>query len=301
MLKKRVADKLDEVLCRLGMNTISWSNVISGFCNKIELLSTKSNYNKLLKSLFSSNDLHEFNSYVFESLFAYDFESREHPLLYEVKQMEFGNSSIDFCYELSVSKKIYFELRNIQQKKFITDFIEHQLSNTNQYEILLDGADEKLETIRLQNLILSKCQKDDGEPIKFGHVNANNLNFIVVNISELHLGGIDDADCVLTLYGDRCMNPFYRRGIFGMWQKLNDKPTVEEKEYSVRFQHFRNTIHGVMFTRYMKGSGMMSKMYFDRELEYFPILNTNLLDKETCISIYIQLGSFLHKWKTAND
>jgi len=271
------------------------------FRKKIELLSTKSNYNKLLKSIFSSNDLHEFNSYVFEALFAYDFESRGHQLLYEVKQMEYGNSSIDFCYELSESKKIYFELRNIQQRKLIIDSIEHQLSNTNQYEILLDGADEKLETIRLQKLILSKCQKDDGEPIKFSNLSGNNLNFIVLNISELHLGGIDDADCVLTLYGDVCMNPFYRRGIFGMWQKLNSNPTVENKEYYDGFQHFRDTIHGVMFTRYMKDSGMMGKMYFDRELEYFPILNTNLLEKETCISISNKLGSFLRKWKTANN
>jgi DNA-binding sugar fermentation-stimulating protein len=41
--------------------------------------------------------------------------------------MDYGNSSIDFCYQLPESRKLYFELRNVQQRKLITDSIDHQL------------------------------------------------------------------------------------------------------------------------------------------------------------------------------
>ncbi|MFZ2398983.1 MAG: hypothetical protein WAW31_10035 [Smithella sp.] len=133
MNKERNNDRLLGVLSRLGMDMteypkgISWSQEISLFRKKMELLATTSGYHRLLKSLYASNDLDEFNSYIFEVLFAYDFESRGYPLKYEVKQMDYGNSSIDFCYQLPESRKLYFELRNVQQRKLITDSIDHQL------------------------------------------------------------------------------------------------------------------------------------------------------------------------------
>ena len=100
MKKEEIGLKLNKVLTRFGINTTYHASVISGFRQKLEFLFDSNRYNGLLKRLFSSNDRSEFNSYVFESLFAYDFESKGHRLTYEVKQLSSGNSSIDFRYSV---------------------------------------------------------------------------------------------------------------------------------------------------------------------------------------------------------
>lgn len=295
MTNEEIKIKLDAVLNRLGMDAKAWSEFVSRFQTKLELLAARGNYKELLKSLFSSNDLSEFNSYVFEVLFAYDFESNNKTLIYEVNQAPSECSSIDFFYH-NDNIKIYFELRLIQQRNWITTQIKSQLAVNNFCETLLNGNDETDEAIRIQNLILSKCQTSDGKPTKFYTVKDGTLNFIVLNISELHLGMIDKADCFLPMYGDKNIHFLYRRGIFGMWQSsplYNSE--IEQKLYE-KFRHFRETIHGVLFVRYVKGSGYFNNMFIDRELEYFAILNNNILSKKTSDRIGLELASFLPHW-----
>ncbi len=238
---EEIEHKLNAVLSRLGMDTNARSDTISFFRKKLELLSETKKYNGLLKSLFASNNLSEFNSYVFEALFAYDFQSKKQSLTYEVTPLTDSNSSVDFYYELD-DFNIYFELRLVQQKNEISKSIETQLATNNSYEIQLNGEDEARETIRLQNLILSKCQRTDGTPIKFKTPEEGTLNFIVINLSELHLGMIDKLDCLLTMYGDKSVPSFCRLGIFGMWQDLIEISTKEEKALHEKFQYFRETI-----------------------------------------------------------
>lgn len=295
MDKKEVKLKLDKVLSRFGMDTTVWSETISHFREKLELLSERNTYNNLLKSLFASNDLSEFNSYLFEVMFSYDFEIFERPLIYEVNQLKGDSSSIDFLYK-SDEFIICFELRLIQQRNCITTSIESQLAVNKFSETLLNGDDETVETIRLQNLILSKCQKPDGTPIKFSVPQKDSLNFIVINISELHLSMIDKFDCLLTMYGDVGVPELFRRGIFGMWQELHDKSSEIEIQYHDKFKHFRETIHGVLFVRYVKDIGHMGRIYIDRELEYFAILNNNLLSREVYDLVIGKLALFLRKW-----
>ncbi len=295
MTNEEVKIKLDAVLNRLGMDSKAWVELISRFRAKLELLAARGNYNELLKSLFSSNDLSEFNSYVFEALFAFDFESKNKKLIYEVNQIPNEGSSIDFYYQTD-NHKIYFELRLIQQRNWITTQIESQLAANHTCETLLDGNDETDEAIRIQNLILSKCQTTDGKPIKFHTPKEGELNLIVLNISELHLGMIDKADCFLPMYGDRKLPYLYHRGIFGMWQVSPIYNSEIEQKCHDKFRHFRETIHGVLFARYVKGSGYLNKMYIDRELEYFAILNNNLLSNETAELVGKELASFLQYW-----
>lgn len=300
MNKEAVRTKLEKVLTRLGMDTKAWLETISHFLAKVELLAEVNSYNKLLKSLFASNDLSEFNSYVFEVMFAYDFESKQQPLTYEVCQLTSEKTSVDFCYK-SNKITILFELRLIQQRSWITESISKQLEENKFSQTLLNGNDEAHETVRLQNLILQKCQNEEGEPIKFYETENGFFNFIVLNISELHLSMIDKADCFLTMYGDSNVPHLYRRGIFGMWQELPENYSEIKKRFYDKFQYFRETIHGVLFVRYVKGSGYMSRMYIDRELEYFAILNNNLLPKETSDLVIGKLASFLPEWSEKNS
>src|SRR4030067_587070 len=93
--------KLDITFAKnLGVNVNSgFKNDIDVFKEKIILLANTGRYNKLVESLLRSKDRIEFNSYVFEAYFAYDFEVNSHQLEYEVKNLSESLTSIDYCYE----------------------------------------------------------------------------------------------------------------------------------------------------------------------------------------------------------
>lgn len=297
MNKEDIVHKLDTTLQRFNMKIETWADLIEKFRIKIELLFDAGNYSNLFKALFSSNELNEFNSYVFEALFAHDFQSNNHSLIYEVKQLTDSDSSIDFCYKIDEHKTIHFELQLIKQRQHITNSIKSQLKKSQSFEIQLNGEDEKNDTIRIQNLILSKCQKDDGTPIKFGEPREGLYNFIVINLAEIHLGMVDKYDCVLSMYGDSSVPPHCRRGMFGLCQNISDNPSEEESDLFNKFSHFRKTIHGVLFVRYVKDSGILDGMYIDRDLEYFMVTNNNLMKEEDGKAIEENLSSFLPAWQ----
>lgn len=303
-IKEDIKTKLNTVLNRFGMNPLNWIDKVGGFRQKLELLSSSDRYNKLLKSLFSSNELGEFNSYVFEVLFAYDFESKSHILLYEVRQSTEENTSVDFCYNLDDQKKVYFELRLINQRHRITKLIEWQLKTRKYSEISLNGQDDIKETIRLQNLILSKCQNDNGKPIKFCKVTEGIYNIIVVNASGTYLNMIDRDDCIVTMYGSDSSPIFYHGlNIFGLCQQLGQDASNDEKKYYHKFQYFRETIHGVLFVKFAQNDAIIldNRMHLDGELEYFLIGNENLWQQQNCNLVAEKLGSFLKKWSAKRN
>lgn len=117
MKKEDIKNKLNSVLAKFGVDTLFYSGVIADFRQKLQFLLDldEGNYRKLFKNFFSSREKNEFNSYVFEALFAYDFESKGNKLIHEVKQLP--RDDIDFLYEIDCKKKIYFELIFIIQRK----------------------------------------------------------------------------------------------------------------------------------------------------------------------------------------
>lgn len=289
-------DKLYKTLRRLGISCpADWHNHINILSRKLEFLENLRRYDGLLRKIFASNEKNEFNSYAFEAAFAYDFESKGHQLKYEVKNLSESLTSIDYCFETE-GRKIYFELRVINQRDALTTDMGVQLKNNGFYEILQGGEEEQLETIRLQNSILDKCQDKEGTPIKFGHEEGGN-NFIVVFVSALHLGMIDKEDCLLAMYGDEGVSTDARRDIFGLCQQLSDDATRKKQQYYMKFDHFRKTIHGVLFVKNACRGGDLS-CFVDLELQYFLIGNNTILDKEEGNSI-IEKISFLQPWQNS--
>ena len=299
MEKDSVQNKLDKVLSGLKMNTIIWADYISPFYKKLGFLNNTNRYGRLLRSLFSSKDLAEFNGYVFEALFAYDFESKGQALNYEVKQLPSGNSSIDFCYSLDDKRKVYFELRLVMQRAWVTAFEQSQLKTYNHFQIELGGNDQKEEIIRLQNILLNKCQDATGVPIKFRDVSEGIYNFMVVNISEIQLTMFDEWDALLAAYGDPGVPLFYRLGLFGLFQNLNVNSNGNEEDLHKKSKHFRETICGILFVKFSRSN--FGKIYIGRNLEYLPILNNNLVLAEERILIETRLASFLNRWSKRNS
>lgn len=297
MGKDSVENKLDKVLSGLNMDTVIWADYISPFCKKLELLSSGKRYGRLLRSLFSSKDIAEFNGYVFEALFAYDFESKGQALSYEVKQLPSGKSSIDFCYSFDDKRKIYFELRLVTQRAWIRALEGAELKAYNCFQIELGGNDQREEIIRLQNILLNKCQDATGVPIKFRDVSEGIYNLMVVNISEIQLTMFDEWDGLLSAYGDPAVPLFYRLGLFGLFQNLNANPNGEE--LYKKFSHFRETICGILFVKFSKSN--LGKIYIDRNLEYLLILNNNLVSTEERKLIETRFDSLLNRWAKRNS
>lgn len=272
---------------------------IADFKEKLARLLIAGRYKKLIKSILSSKDRKEFNTYVFEVLFAYHFESKGLPLLYEVKQICNSVSSIDFLLTTKEEVKIYFELRLLYQKESLNSYIKSQLNNTGMYEVIRNGQDEKDEIIRLQNLILNKCQDKNRNPIKFyrNPQVANTYNIIVVYVSDLFLTMIDKDDCMLSMYGDQAVPPYAQRKIFGLCQELSGISPDWVKECYYKFKHFRETIHGVLF---VKNSAQPMRHYgdliLDLELEYYLIGNNNLIEKDKFSEICKELQKYLNPW-----
>jgi len=287
--------KLYKTLQRLGISKpAEWQEYIIILLKKLEFLNDLQRYDGLCKRIFSSNERNEFNSYAFEAAFAYDFEVHGHQLEYEISILSDSLTSIDYCYAIE-GRKIYFELRVINQRAALTGSMEDQLKHCGAYKIHQDGKDEQQEIIRLQNLILSKCQDEEGNPIKFGQKEGS-YNFIVVFVSALHLTMIDKFDCLLAMYGDEGVPlSILRRGVFGLCQQLSVHATEENRQYYEKFNHFRETIHGVLFVKNASRGGD-SNYLVDLELQYFLLGNNTILEKKVGDAIIEKLSSFLLTW-----
>ena len=102
MMRNEIHTKLTDVIGQFCNNVSVWSDEISAFSKKLELLFDTGRYKKLLKSIFEKKEVNDFNDFAFESDFAYDFESKGQQLDYENKEQTMGNKSIDFCYKFDV-------------------------------------------------------------------------------------------------------------------------------------------------------------------------------------------------------
>ena len=173
-------------------------NGVDGLLTKLEPLEKTGRYGKLVKSILSANDRSNFLAFVFESTFAYQFESVGRHLKYEVKQVGAASSSIDFLYKSECGMSVYFEARLIQQDSDTSQSVRDQLEKFCLYRASMDGEDEGREIRRLQGIILSKVQKEDGTPQKFTRAAEGIVNIVVVDVSDLILAAIDRVtDCRL--------------------------------------------------------------------------------------------------------
>ena len=279
MEKDEIKTKLKQVINQFcpDNDATPWSNEISAFSKKLELLFDKSRYNGLLKGIFRQNNVNQFNDYAFEASFAYDFESKDEKLIYEVKKRTDDNTSIDFIYKFDDFAEMCFELG-----------MKHRPENNNSAEDL-----EMEEIIKVQNKIKEKCEDEDGNPIKFGDVKEGIYHFIVFNVSEPIYNMFDKISCKLVMYGDEMVSSINRRGIFGLCQQLPKNAPDCIKEHYSRFQHFRETIHGVLF---VKNLSIGNTRYICSDMEYLLINNYNLLEKQEFEGIVKKLESFLKAW-----
>ena len=272
-----IRSDLEAAIATAGYRTIDLHAAgLDQLLAKLELLDRTQRYRALLHSLRGCNDRSNLRSILLEATFAHAFEAQDLPLQYEIAQLPGASSTIDFRRSKAGGNRYNFEMRLVQQQAEITRSIEDQLAHTGWYEVSFGGDGEQREIIRLQSVILSKCQDEHGRPVKFLAVVHGEFNFIVVDVSDLMLGGLDKKDCELAMYGGPGVPPYARRDVFGLFQ-VPFNSQAPHMELGARFEHFRGTIHGVLFLRRLPRDNPINF-----KLAFFLVLNPSrpLLDDD---------------------
>lgn len=283
-LKKRLNKTFD----KLGLKNRTDLDILLA---KLDLLENTKRYSLLLSDLFNCNDISNFKSCLFETTFAHAFESANISLTYEAKQSNEHHTTVDFLRETEDGRKIYFELRVIQQRDQINKNINIQLNLNNMYSISLIGSGEQEEIVRLQSNILSKTQNKNGQPIKFFSNEKGTFNIVVAELSEIILGVVDRDDYMLAAYGDPYVEEFARRNIFGLFQKPKSNYPANILSIADRFSHFRKTIHGILFVVKHFNS---TPLVFD--LMYYFVPNMNLVSESDTVIINQDIRTALRPW-----
>jgi len=283
-LKKR----LNMTFAKLGLKNRTDLDVLLA---KLELLKNTKRYSLLLSELFNCNDISNFKSCIVEITFAHAFEFANIPLTYEAKQSNEHHSTVDFLRETEDGRKIYFELRIIQQRDKIRKDIGIQLNLKNMYSVSLNGTGEQEEIVRLQSNILSKTQDRNGQPIKFFSNEQGTFNIVVAELSEIILGAVDKDDCMLAAYGDPYVRESVRRKIFGLFQEPESSYPTHILSIADRFSHFRKTIHGILFTvRHSNSTPLVL------DLMYYFVPNMNLVSRSDAVILNQDIRTALQPW-----
>ncbi len=249
-------------------------NRLTPLVEKLELLRNAGHYTRLLSNLLAANDSANLRSLVLEATFAYHFQSIGMPLQYEVRRRPDDETSIDFLRQTEWGKTLCIEMRLVQQRHGITTLFEEQLRRSAYFGTLSDGADDRAETLRLQRLVLEKAVNARGQLTKFSPEDINTYNIVAIEVSELHLGMIDDLDCRLVAYGDPAVPDHARRGLFGLFQESCPEYPDHIQEVAARFAPFRDTVHAILFLRQVPPAHPINY-----RLEYLLIRNRQLVTR----------------------
>ena len=289
-------DRLASALCASGYQVRSDENRLAPLADKLDLLRSTGRYARLISDLFATNDGANLRSLALEVTFAYQFEVAGIPLRYEVRHRPDDETSVDFLREADSGQKLCIEMRLVQQRQAITTLFEEQLRNSPYFGTTLNGVEDRAETLRLQRLILEKAVNSRGELIKFPPDAANSYNVVAIEVSELHLGMIDDADCLLATYGDPAVHEFMRRQLFGLFQEARPEYPLHIHELAASFAPFRAAVHGVLFLRKVPPG---SPINF--HLEYLFVHNRTLMTAEEATSIAHDIHGAMDVWKSVRN
>lgn len=288
-LRRRLADALSAS----GYPVKPDENRLTPLAKKLDFLLETNRYSRLISRLLDANDGANLRSLVLEVTFAFQFENARIPLRYEVRLRSDDETSIDFLCESESGKELCIEMRLVQQRQMLTTLFEQQLRESDYFGTILDRADDRADTLRLQRLILEKAVNSRGERIKFESGGANSYNIVAIEVSELHLGMIDHADCVLAAYGDPAVPQLARRQMFGLFQEPRPEYPQHIHDVAARFTPFRQAVHAILFLKKIP-----SENPINHRLKYLLIRNRQLMSSEEAKKIAYIFNGAMDTWKS---
>ena len=138
--------------------------------------------------------------------------------------------------------------------------------------------------------INARCQL-----IKFSADDEDSYNIVAIEVSELHLGMIDDMDCALVAYGDPVVPEHARRELFGLFQEPQTDYPSYIQEVAARYAPFRSSVHAVLFLRKVPPTHPINY-----DLEYLFTENPGLMTKMERIRVVGEFDRALNVWESVS-
>jgi hypothetical protein len=210
---------------------------------KVQRLEAHKDFAPLLKQLVGARDEGDFRGRALEVNIAAAFLDGGIRLHYEGKQGQPGN--VDFWFDVA-DRTVFIEAKLLGQSASTKADIKAQLQRAPTWQKIL--SDDTADIVRMQRDIFAK-----GSIKKFAPVpQANWVNLVTIDMSELQLGAVDPWDCLLAAMGNSAVPETCRRpGVVGAFEHLT-APDAESQRWITDVHravepHLRGYLHGVLF------------------------------------------------------
>ncbi len=217
---------------------------------KTNRLEATGKYNALMQQFRSAREPGDFRGRVLEVNFADLFVQKGIELQYGAKQEMTGD--IDFCWPFK-GYQVFIEMKLLGQDQNTKKSIDQQLVATGSCATFI--TDDTRDVARIQRDIFQKSSTKKFNP----ELKPTRINLVAIDISELPLGTVDIADCLLAAGGNEiasryCHSACLRPAIVGVFESKDKSLTAEQAEWVKCFHqtsdaepHPRDYIHGVLF------------------------------------------------------
>jgi len=261
---------------------------------KISRLEATGGYGQLFKQLSSSREQGDFRGRVLEVNFADLFQRNGQHLVYGARQGMTGD--IDFLWRVD-GLEVFIEMKLLRQDKASLDAMNLQLEAGGVYASHV--TDDTRDIGRMQLDLISKAGTTKFNP----QPQAGWINLVAIDVTELQLGMVDVADCVLAAAGNREVQHFYpdspytRPNVVGFFEKPAEATLTEEQRNWLTAMHRPNSaaphprdyLHGALFLfRHPKDTAALSY-----ELNAVLVWNRLLVAHEKAVRIYEAMRPFL--------
>ncbi|MDB6084731.1 MAG: integrase family protein [Gammaproteobacteria bacterium] len=243
-------DELKRVIAQAGGGPFA-AEYAERLLKKIHRLETNGRYRELLAQLRSAREAGDLRGRVLEVNFADQCERNDLHLTYGAKQGQTGD--VDFSMRIG-DRQVFIEMKLLGESEEIKQEIDRQLEHSDTYSIALDDDSDDL--VRLQRDLIKKATTRKFSP----RPEPNWINLVAVDVSELQLGAIDVADCLLAAGGNPlasrlCDSSVLRSEVVGAFEVIPAAKLTSAQaawvagvhNIPVGSSHPRDYIHGAMF------------------------------------------------------
>ncbi len=231
-----------------GENALDYAEALLVKINRIE--SEKRNA-ALLDQLRAAKEQGDFRGRVLEVNFADCFLRKGVTLDYGVKQGMPGD--IDFGLDIQ-GHKAHIEMKLLGQDKATKDAINSQLEARGTSATFID--DDTMDVARIQVDLIQKTSTRKFNP----NPDAETVNLVGIDVTELQLGTVDICDCLLAAGGnalakEHCDPACLREQIVGVFERIAlDKCSELQKNWIASVHkipagvpHPQSYVHGALF------------------------------------------------------
>lgn len=243
-------DELNKIIQNAGGQCFALGYAES-LLEKINRIESVDGYGVLITQFQAAREEGDLRGRVLEINFASLFVENGAALKYGAKQGMLGD--VDFCWEIG-GRQVFIEMKLLGQDQKTRAEINQQLEANGFSKKVI--TDDTWDVARIQRDIFGKSSTTKFNP----HPQPTWVNLVAIDVSELQLGTVDLADCLLAAAGNevaaKYCNPLcLRPNVVGVFEHRDVcSLRAEQKEWVNGFhptlyveQHPRDYIHGVLF------------------------------------------------------